>query len=150
MANEKIRVGVIGANAHYGWGMRAHLPALLALPEYQLTGVCTARRETAEESAKHYGASLAFNDYQEMAQHPDIDLISVAVKVPMHYDLVMAALRPGKHVYCEWPLGANLREAEEMAANPVPRQFRNAQLRSLPLKERSSWRSLLSAFHPCR
>ena len=116
MPNEKIRVGVIGANAHYGWGMRAHLPALLALPEYQLTGVCTARRETAEESAKHYGASLAFNDYQEMAQHPDIDLISVAVKVPMHYDLVMAALRAGKHVYCEWPLGANLREAEEMAA----------------------------------
>ena len=41
-------------------------------------------------------------------------------------------------------------EAEEMSAKPVPRQFRNAQLRSLPLKERSSWRSLLRAFHPCR
>ena len=115
MANEKIRVGVIGANAHYGWGMRAHLPALLALPEYQLTAVCTAHPETAEESAKHYGVGLAFHDYQEMVQHPDIDLVSVAVKVPTHYDMVMAALKAGKHVYCEWPLGANLREAEEMA-----------------------------------
>jgi hypothetical protein len=33
MAGEKIRVGIIGANAHYGWNMRADLPALLAMPE---------------------------------------------------------------------------------------------------------------------
>ncbi len=50
MAEAKIRVGVIGANARYGWGMRAHLPALLSLPEYELTAVCTAHPETAEES----------------------------------------------------------------------------------------------------
>ena len=36
MAADRIRVGVIGASVHYGWGMRAHLPALLALPEYEL------------------------------------------------------------------------------------------------------------------
>ena len=116
MAETKIRVGVIGANAQYGWGMRAHLPALLALPEYELTAVCTAHPETAEESAKQYGARLAFHDYQEMVQHPEIDLVSVAVKAPMHYDMVMATLGAGKHIYCEWPLGANLDEAEEMAA----------------------------------
>jgi len=116
MAEAKIRVGVIGANARYGWGMRAHLPALLSLPEYELTAVCTAHPETAEESAKQYGARLAFHDYQQMVMHPEIDLVSVAVKVPMHYGMVMAALGAGKHVYCEWPLGANLEEAEEMAA----------------------------------
>ena len=57
MAEAMIRVGVIGANARYGWGMRPHLPALLSLPEYELTAVCTAHPETAEESAKKYGAS---------------------------------------------------------------------------------------------
>ena len=36
MAEEKIRVGIIGANAHYGWSMRAHLPALQAMPEIGL------------------------------------------------------------------------------------------------------------------
>jgi len=41
MAADKIRVGIIGANAHYGWSMRAHLPALRALPDYELTAVCT-------------------------------------------------------------------------------------------------------------
>ena len=115
MTEGKIRVGVIGANARYGWGMRAHLPALLALPEFELTAVCTAHPETAAESAKHYGARMAFHDYQEMVKHPEIDLVSVAVKVPMHYNMVMAGLGAGKHVYCEWPLGANVGEAEEMA-----------------------------------
>ncbi len=37
MLQEKIRIGIIGANAHYGWSMRAHLPALLALPEYEIS-----------------------------------------------------------------------------------------------------------------
>ena len=48
---DKIRVGIIGANANYGWSKRAHLPALLALPQFELAAVCTSRAETAEESA---------------------------------------------------------------------------------------------------
>ena len=115
MAGEKIRIGIIGASAHYGWSMRAHLPALSALPEYELTAVGTSRRETAEESAKHYGARLAFHDYDEMVKHSDIDMIAVSVRAPLHHAMVMAALEAGKHVFCEWPLGANLAEAEEMA-----------------------------------
>jgi predicted dehydrogenase len=116
MAEDKIRVGIIGANAHDGWSMRAHLPALRALPDYELTAVCTSRPETAAESAAHYGARLAFHDYHAMVRHPDIDLVSVSVRVPLHHAMVMAALHAGKHVYCEWPLGATLAEAEAMAA----------------------------------
>ena len=115
MARDRIRIGIIGASTRYGFGMRAHLPALLALPEYELTAVCTSHRETAEESARHYGARHAFHDYAEMAEHPEVDLVTVCVRVPQHYPRVMAALEAGKHVYCEWPLGANLAEAEEMA-----------------------------------
>ena len=115
MDDKKIRVGLIGASASYGWGMRSHIPALLALPEYELTAVCTGHRETAETSAKQYGVSLAFHDYHEMVKHPDIDLVSVAVRGPLHYPMVIAALEAGKHVFCEWPLGANLQEARDMA-----------------------------------
>ena len=115
MAERKIRVGIIGASTRYGWGRQAHLQALLALPEYELAAVCTADRETAEESAKHYGAELAFHDYKEMVKHPDIDLVSVCVRAPLHHQMLAAALEAGKHVLCEWPLGANLREAEELA-----------------------------------
>ena len=116
MSQERIRVGIVGANVHYGWGSRAHIPAFLALPEYELRAICTAHQETAEEAAHQFGAPLAFHDYAEMVQHPDIDLVSVAVRVPSHRSIVTAALKAGKHVFCEWPLGATVAEAEEMAS----------------------------------
>jgi predicted dehydrogenase len=114
MANGPLRVGVIGANPTYGWSPRTHLPALSAMPEFELTAVCTAHKETAEASAKAFGAKMAFHDYREMVKHPDIDAVAVVVKVPQHHELTMAALNAGKHVYTEWPLGANVAEAEEM------------------------------------
>jgi predicted dehydrogenase len=112
---EKIRVGIIGANANYGWSKRAHLPALLALPGFELTAVCTSRPETAKESAEFYGAKMAFHDYTEMANNPNVDLVVCSVSVPAHYGMVKAGLEAGKHVFCEWPLGANTSEAEELA-----------------------------------
>ena len=116
MAPERVRIGIVGASPHRGWGKRAHLPALLGLPEYDLMAVCTQSRETAEESAKHYGVRMAFHDYHEMVNHPDIELVSVNVRVPRHYPIVKAALEAGKHVFCEWSLGANLEETEQLAA----------------------------------
>ena len=112
--SDKIRVGIIGANANYGWSKRAHLPALLGLPDFELTAVCTSRPETAAESKDFYGAKLAFHDYTEMANHPDVDLVVVSVSVPAHYGMVAAGLQAGKHVFCEWPLGANTGEAVEL------------------------------------
>ena len=63
------------------------------------------RQESAEVAARHYGVPLAFSDPAELARHPDVDLVTVSVKVPDHYQPVMAAIEAGKHVYCEWPLG---------------------------------------------
>ena len=115
MAQRKIRVGIIGANVKYGWGTRAHIPALKALPQFELVAVCTAHRETAEETARHFGIPLAFTSPEEMARHTDVDLVSVCVRVPAHRQMVMAALAAGKHVFCEWPLGRTTAEAAEMA-----------------------------------
>ena len=113
---DKIRVGLIGANANYGWSKRAHLPALLGMDDFELTAVCTSRPETAEESKAFYGARLAFHDYTEMSNHPDVDLVVVSVSVPAHHGMVTAGLQAGKHVFCEWPLGANSTESEELAS----------------------------------
>ena len=112
---DKIRVGIIGANANYGWSKRAHLPALLGMDDFELTAVCTSRPETAEESKAFYGAKLAFHDYTEMSNHPDVDLVVVSVSVPAHHGMVNAGLQAGKHVFCEWPLGANSAETEDLA-----------------------------------
>ncbi|MFQ5879172.1 MAG: Gfo/Idh/MocA family protein [Dehalococcoidia bacterium] len=125
MAEERIRVGLIGANVNYGWGVRAHVPALRALPEYELVAVCTTRRETAEASAQAFGARVALWDYRELVRHPDVDVVAVSVRLPLHHDMVMAALGAGKHVFCEWPLGVNVAEAEAMAAAAEGRGVRH-------------------------
>lgn len=125
MATEKIRVGLIGANPDYGWGSRAHIPAIRALPELELVAVCTSSQETAEAAAQHFGAPKAYGDYNQMVQDEDIDLVNVAVRVPLHYPMAMAALRAGRHVFCEWPLGRNAEEAVEMAALARERGLRN-------------------------
>jgi predicted dehydrogenase len=91
------------------------VPALHALPEYELKAVCTAHEDTALASQKAFGTDLAFHNFDEMLACPEIDLVTVVTRVPTHYDLVMRALRAGKAVYCEWPLGAPLEQAEEMA-----------------------------------
>lgn len=115
---DKIRVGIVGATVTpggSGWGANAHVPALQALPGYELKAFCTAHEDTAKASAEKFGAALAFHDMGEMVAHPDVDLVTVVVRVPLHKQLVMAAIEAGKPVCCEWPLGAHLAEATEMA-----------------------------------
>src|SRR5690242_4244712 len=124
--SSKIRVGIVGASASRGFASVAHIPALRALPQFEIVGVCTTRRETAEAAARQYGAALAFSDARELAQHPDIDLVTVSVKVPDHLQPVIAAIDAGKHVYCEWPLGRSLKEAVQMLDAAERRGIRHA------------------------
>jgi predicted dehydrogenase len=113
---DRVRIGLIGASAHRGWGMNAHIPAIASLPELELTAVCTAHAETAEESAKAFGARLAFSDYRQIVRSPDVDAISIAVRVPWHKEIALAATAAGKHVYCEWPLAVTVEDGKAMLA----------------------------------
>src|SRR5881397_1769124 len=101
---DKIRVGIVGATVTQGgsgWGANAHVPALNALPGYELKAVCTAHAETAKASAAAFGAELAFHEIDAMVEHPEVDLVSVVVRVPGHKALVDKALRAEKAVFCE-------------------------------------------------
>ena len=135
---DKIRVGIVGATVTQGgsgWGANAHVPALKALPDYVLKAVCTSHEDTAKASAAAFGAERGFHRFGDMATHPDVDLIVVCVRVPGHRDLVMAGLQAGKAVFCEWPLGKNLAEAEEMAGLASQRSIKSIvglQARSAP------------------
>ena len=116
MTQEQIRVGIIGANPQVGWAGRAHFPALLNLPEFHIAALCTSKPESAKAAADYYGVPRYFHDFREMVQQPDLDVISVSVRVTLHHEMVLAALAAGKHVFCEWPLGRTLAEAETMNA----------------------------------
>ena len=117
MTERRLRVGIVGLHVGRSWASRAHLPALRALPDaFEVVGVANATRASSEAAASAAGIPRAFNGVAELAASPDVDLVTVTVKVPHHLELVKAVLAEGKHVYCEWPLGNGVREAEEMAA----------------------------------
>lgn len=116
-----IRIGIVGANAERGWARDAHLPALRNLAEsYCITAVSARDQASADAAATYFGAEMAFGDTLEMVRSSDVELVLVTVKVPEHRAVVLAALAAGKHVYCEWPLGKDLAEAEDMAAAVPP------------------------------
>ena len=109
-----LRVGLIGANGR--WGPRAHVPALTQLPQTELYAVCTAHADTAQAAAERFGVKRAYGDIEALGGDANVEAALVAVRVPAHFTLAKSALEAGKHVYCEWPLGANTTEAEELAA----------------------------------
>jgi predicted dehydrogenase len=114
---KRIRVGIIGANPDRGWAAQAHIPALKSLPDdFEITALSTTRRESADAARKLFGVPAAFDNHLELVNSPNVDVVAVTVKVPHHLELATAALAAGKAVYCEWPLGNGLKEAETLAA----------------------------------
>src|SRR5438128_1433666 len=113
----KIRVGIIGANPDRGWAVQAHIPALKSLADdFEITALSTSRRESADAAGKRFDVPLTFDNHEELVNSAEVDVVAVTVKVPQHFVLATAALRAGKAVYCEWPLGNGLQEAEQLAA----------------------------------
>lgn len=64
--------------------------------------------------ADEQGIGLRFTDYREMLERKEIDVVFIATPHFLHYQMIMDALRAGKHVLCEKPLAMNRGEAEEM------------------------------------
>jgi predicted dehydrogenase len=109
-------VGIIGVSPVRGWATTAHIPALRALPNYEIRALSANSAESARAAGEMFGVSAVFSDHEQLVTRPDIDVVAVTVKVPHHRELVSAALAAGKAVYCEWPLGRDLDDARAMAA----------------------------------
>src|SRR5881394_2013905 len=109
-------VGIIGVSPVRGWAATAHIPALRALPSYEIRALSAHSAESACAAGEVFGVDAVFSDHEQLVTRPDIDVVAVTVKVPHHRELVSAALAAGKAVYCEWPLGRDLDDARAMAA----------------------------------
>lgn len=103
-----IKVGLIGA----GTMGRVHGSALRRLQNAQLKAVCDLRLEKAQQVA---GPEVqAVTDYQAILDDPEIDVVDVCLPTHLHKEVVAAAARAGKHVFCEKPIALNLKDAQEM------------------------------------
>lgn len=123
---KRVRVGIIGARADRGWAGVSHVPAVQAVPGLELRAVATSDDRTAQAAAEAFEVPIGFGDPYQMIRSAEIDVVSVVVKTPEHRALVLAAIEAGKVVLCEWPLGRNLSEAEELAEAAGTRGVRTA------------------------
>src|SRR6266849_4386623 len=131
-------VGIIGVSPVRGWATTAHIPALQALPNYEIRALSAHNAESARAAGQMFGVSAVFSDHEQLVSQPDIDVVVVTVQVPHHRELVSAALAAGKAVYCEWPLGRDLEDARAMttlAAKQRVRTVAGLQARQAPAIE---------------
>lgn len=126
MADQPIRLGIIGASADpWAWASTAHVPALKALPEFELVAVASRDQSRANEAAKVHGIERAYGRYVDMLACADLDMIVVSTSSEHHHRLVMPAIEAGKHVFCEWPFGRDIHEAREMRDAAAARGVRS-------------------------
>jgi predicted dehydrogenase len=112
-AIQRVRVGIVGVG---NWAKYGHIPALRLLPGYEITAVSSRRAETAEDIAKTFGIRHAFQDFNELVRHPEVDMVIVLPPAPQHAVVVKAAIAAGKDVYSEWPLTVRTADSEELLA----------------------------------
>jgi len=138
MTESTLGVGIIGVNPGWGWAATAHIPALRALPNYEIRALSATSDDAARAAGEAFGVAAVFAHHEELVTQPDVDLVAVTVKVPHHRELVSAALAAGKAVYCEWPLGRDVDEARAMAALAAAQRVRTVvglQARQAPAIE---------------
>ncbi|NWK98332.1 oxidoreductase [Sphingobium lactosutens] len=118
-----MKVGIVGVTPGRSWATISHIPALQGLPGYDIAGLANSSEASSRAAGEACGLK-AYPDVQALLQDEAVDLVAVTVKVPNHRALVDAALDAGKMVYCEWPLGNGLADAEAMAAHAAERDLR--------------------------
>lgn len=121
MTLSPIRVGFIGLSSQSSWAVNAHLPYLKHSSKYCIVALLNSSQESAKAAIQAHDLdsdTKAYGSPEQLAADHDIDLIVCCVRVDKHYSVLKPILRKttAKAVHCEWPLGKNLAEAEELAA----------------------------------
>ena len=107
---EPIRIGLIGA----GQIGNQHLTNYSRIPEVKVVAVADLFPEKVEAARQNFGIPDGYADFQEILARDDIDAIDVCVHNNKHAPLTIAALKAGKHVYCEKPMAGTYYDAAEM------------------------------------
>jgi len=84
--------------------------------DLEIAGICDLIPEKAEKAAKKYGISKIYKDMHELFADPEVDIVLNITRPYEHFDVSLAALNAGKHVYCEKPLGVSIEEGKILTA----------------------------------
>jgi len=115
--NSKLSIAIIGAGGRGGANMGgvasagAHIYTLCDVNPQSLAGA----------KAKHPGAKTT-SDWREVVTDPAVDAVVISTADHHHAPAALAAMRAGKHVYCEKPLAHTVQEARWMQDEYKKRQ----------------------------
>ena len=107
-----ITVAVIGT----GYIGPVHIEALRRISEVNVKGVADANRDLAARIAHRYNLEKVYDDWKQIVEDPQIDVVHVCSPNKLHYIMNKTAIGRGKHVLSEKPLAMTLVEAEELTA----------------------------------
>ena len=114
---KSLGIGLIGT----GFMGKAHALAFGAtkavmgdVPDSHLAVLCDTPADKATQMADQFGFAHATDDWKSLVTNPDVDIVSITTPNTLHFDMAIAAVKAGKHVYCEKPLALTLDQAREM------------------------------------
>eukprot|EP01093_Parvamoeba_rugata_P011612 TRINITY_DN3208_c0_g3_i6.p1 TRINITY_DN3208_c0_g3~~TRINITY_DN3208_c0_g3_i6.p1 ORF type:complete len:376 (-),score=71.16 TRINITY_DN3208_c0_g3_i6:3897-5024(-) len=114
---KSLGIGLIGT----GFMGKAHALAFGAakavmgdVPESHLAVLCDTPADKAQKMADQFGFARFTDDWKSLVSDPDVDIVSITTPNILHFDMAIAAINAGKHVYCEKPLALTLDQARDM------------------------------------
>ena len=113
----KVKVAVIGLGA---WG-REIINTLTRMPhadlpiDAEIAAICDTYPASLKRAATAAPGAAQTADYKTILDNKDIKAVIIATPTPDHKELALAALKAGKHVYCEAPLAGSIEDAREIA-----------------------------------
>ena len=113
MANETIRIGLIGA----GGNVRSrHIPGFQQVEGLEIAAVANRSLESGKRVADQFNISQIYNGWQELLEDDSIDAVCIGTWPYMHRTLTLAALEKGKHVLTEARMASTAQDARDMLA----------------------------------
>jgi predicted dehydrogenase len=113
-----VRVAVLGAA---NFSEVAHIPGINAHPKGEVVALYSRDLQRAQEMAEKNGVPEATDNLEALLARDDVDAVTVPSTNLNHYRYSIAALRAGKHVFCEKPMAVNAEQAAEMTGEAKAR-----------------------------
>ncbi|MEK3935558.1 Gfo/Idh/MocA family oxidoreductase [Sporosarcina sp. FSL W7-1349] len=110
--NKNLRIGIIGA----GEIVRdAHLPAY-QLAGFEVVGIYNRTVQRAESVAQQFNIPNVCKTMEELINHPEVDIVDIAVTADLQPKVVELAAKAGKHILCQKPLADTMENAKKIVA----------------------------------
>ncbi|HLZ09325.1 MAG TPA: Gfo/Idh/MocA family oxidoreductase, partial [Chloroflexota bacterium] len=98
----RVRIGLVGAGFAADFHARSY--AQVKDPDAVIVAVAARHADRAADLAQRHNIPSYTDDYRDLLANPEVDAIDVCVPNALHAEVVIAATRAGKHVFCEKPL----------------------------------------------